>query len=218
VADTGRGEVVAFGTEGASPSRLRPETNARFQPVAVAISGDRLYVADLETASIITFDIAGGGVATTITLSEKAGDAVMPTGVAVGTTEDVFVTDAMGGRVLVLSKTGELLRTISRRGDRLGDMGHPKHVDVAEDGTVFVSDAEFAHVHLYNENGQLLMLIGGPTDLAGGTPMPLGVAVIRESTALEQLVPDDFAADYFVVVTNALGSKRVSLFAVGMRR
>lgn len=218
VADTGRGEVVAFGSEGASPSRIRPETTDRFQPVAVGVSGDRLFVADLETASIIAFDVATGAVSTTLTLSDKAGDAVMPMGVAVGPTGEILVTDAMGGRVLVLSNTGELLRTISQRGDRLGDMGHPKHLDVGEDGTVFISDAEFARVHLYTQSGQLLMLIGGPDDLAGGTPMPLGVAVIGESTALDQLVPDDFAADYFVVVTNSLGSKRVSLFAVGMRR
>ncbi len=218
VADTGRGEVVAFSSDGAEPQRLRPPGNARFQPVALAAAGNTLYVADLGSASIVAFDIDAGSVESTFTLSDKAGDAVMPMGVAVGPTGELFVTDAMGGRVLVLSSGGELVRTMSQRGNRLGDMGHPKHIDVSDDGTVFIADAEFAHVHLFNTGGELLMLVGGAEDRTGGTPMPFGVAVIASSATLQQLVPADFEASYFVVVTNSLGSKRINLFAVGNRQ
>jgi len=219
VADTGLGAVVALRANGAVPVRLRRETDASFRPVSLAISDDKLYVADLESASIVVFDTSTGGVTTTLTLSDKTGDAVMPMGVAIGPKGNLFVSDAMGGRVVVLSADdGKLIRTMSRRGNRLGDMGQPKHLDVSADGTVFVADSEFAHVHLYNGDGQLLMLIGGPDDRAGGTPMPLGVAVAEKSATLERLVPAGFEAQYFVVVTNSLGSKRINLFAVGMKR
>ncbi len=218
VADTGRGEVVVFGRDGSGPSRLRTSGGGLFRPVSVAWSLGKLLVCDLESASIVVFDVGTGSVAATFTLSDKTGDAVMPMGVAVGSAGEILVTDAMGGRVIVLSEAGELVRTMSQRGDRIGDMGHPKHLDMSDDGTVFVADAEFARVHLYNGAGELLMLLGGAGDRIGGTPMPFGVAVVDDSSALRRLVPVDFGAKYFVAVTNSLGSKRVSLFAVGEGR
>jgi hypothetical protein len=83
---------------------------------------------------------------------------------------------------------------------------------------LFITDAEFAHVHLFNRQGQLLMLLGGPKNEPGGTPMPAGIAIARVPDSLAELVPADFHAHYYVIVSNSIASKRLSLFAVGQSR
>lgn len=219
VADTGRGEVLAFEPGGALSRVYRPEGKRTLRPVAVAVREGTLFVADLENASVRVFDAASGEATSTITLSAKAGAAVMPLGLAVDSDGRLFVTDAMGGRVLILDADGALQGTISQRGDRVGDLGQPKHLALGPGGVLFVADAEFAHVHLFNDAGQLLMLLGGPQDRAGGTPMPLGVAVAPSlPESIRALVPDGFDAAYFLFVTDTLGSTRVSLFAVAAER
>jgi len=49
--------------------------------------------------------------------------------------------------------------------------------------------------------------------------MPFGVAIADAlPDRLTKLVPDDFDAKYYLFTTNSLGSKRISLFAVGADR
>ena len=56
-------------------------------------------------------------------------------------------------------------------------------------------------------------------DEIGGTPMPVGVAVAPTlPDALTSLVPEHFDAEYYLFVTNSVGSKRIALFAVGAAR
>jgi DNA-binding beta-propeller fold protein YncE len=140
-------------------------------------------------------------------------------GLAVDATGRTYVADMMGGRVLVFGSDQTLTQTIGQRGDRYGDMGQPRHLAVGPDGVLFVTDAEFAHVHLFNGEGQLLMLLGGPQDQPGQTPLPVGVAIAPTMPdRLASLVPADFNARYFLFVSNSVGSRRISLFAVGERR
>ncbi len=63
------------------------------------------------------------------------------------------------------------------------------------------------------------MLVGSPDDKPGGTPMPLGIAAARTvPEAIASLVPKDFQVDYYFFVSNAIGAKRMSVFAVGSAR
>jgi len=49
--------------------------------------------------------------------------------------------------------------------------------------------------------------------------MPLGVAAARTvPEAIASLVPEDFRADYYFFVSNAIGAKRMSVFAIGSAR
>ncbi|MCH7807921.1 MAG: hypothetical protein IIB60_01745, partial [Planctomycetes bacterium] len=55
VADTGRGEVVAFDATGKATRRLRPPDREEYRPVAVAVHGSTLYVADIAAHRIDRF-------------------------------------------------------------------------------------------------------------------------------------------------------------------
>jgi sugar lactone lactonase YvrE len=218
VADTGRGEIVSFDATGASGAAFKAPNRDAYRPVALTIRGEELLVADVTGAQVDAFFTADGHLTRSIAAS-GANQQFFPMGLAVDATGRTYVADMMGGRVLVFGSDQTLTQTIGQRGDRYGDMGQPRHLAVGSDGVLFVADAEFAHVHLFNEAGQLLMFLGGPQDQPGGTPLPVGVAIAPTlPDRLASLVPADFNARYFLFVSNSVGSRRISLFAVGERR
>ena len=220
VADTGRSEVVVFDSAGASTRRVRPPDREHYRPVAVAVHGSTLYVADIAAHKIDMFSTADGRhLGAFGQVGGEPGELYFPAGVATNTNGDVFVSDMMNARVQVFDAAREPTLSFGRPGNRYGDMGKPKHLTVGPDGTVLIADAEFAHIHLFNSRGQLLMLVGSPQDKPGGTPMPLGIAAARTlPEAISSLVPEDFQVDYYFFVSNAIGAKRMSVFAVGSAR
>jgi DNA-binding beta-propeller fold protein YncE len=219
VADTGRGEVVAFASSGGEPRRLKPPDRPAYKPVAVAVHGSTLYVADIASHRIDTFSTGDGKhLAALGKVGTGPGELYYPMGVAISAEGHLFVSDMMNARVQIFDAQHNPLSSFGQHGTRYGDLGKPKQLAVGPDGTIIIADAEFARVHLFNRQGQLLMLIGGPGYKAGGTPMPLGVAVAPElPETVASLVPDDFHADYFFFVTNTVGPNRISLFAVGSK-
>ncbi|MCH8239047.1 MAG: hypothetical protein IIB62_03145, partial [Proteobacteria bacterium] len=176
VADTGRGEVVAY--SGATPRVFKPENRDGYRPVAVAVAGDSLFVADISTHQIDTFLVTNGRHMDSFGgVGEDLGKLYYPMGIDVGTNGSLYVSDMMNGRVQVFDRWHQPMFSFGEPGNRYGDMGKPRQLAVAGDGTIVVADAEFAHVHLFDEQGRLLLLVGGPTDEPGGTPLPVGVAL-----------------------------------------
>ena len=220
VADTERAEVVAYDARGGPVGRYAPPGTERFKPTAVAVHGSTLYVADIAAHRIEVFSRADGGhLATVGEVGSGSGHFYFPTGVATDGAGNLFVSDMMNGRVQVFDHTYRFLSSMGQPGSRYGDMAKPRHLAVGPDGVVFIADVGFAHVHLFNMQGQLLMLLGGPEDQPGGTPMPVGVAVaVTLPEHLTRLVPADFDAHYYLFVTNSIGRKRISLFAIGTGR
>jgi DNA-binding beta-propeller fold protein YncE len=220
VADTGRGEIIAFDADGSAVGPLRPPGGEAYKPVALVAHASNLYVADIVSHRIDVFSISSGEHIGSIgEIGSEPGQFYFPMGLTANSGGHLFVSDMMNARVQVFDAQSRFKLSMGQPGDRYGDMGRPKHVAVGPDGTIFIADSEFAHVHLFNSEGQLLLLVGGPEDKPGGTPMPVGVAVASMlPERLSLLVPADFEAAYYLFTTNAIGSKRISLFAVGSGR
>jgi DNA-binding beta-propeller fold protein YncE len=220
VADAGRGEVMVFDPEDGSLRRLRPADRAEWRPTAIAVAGSKVYVGDIHAHQIDVLDRDTG------LLDESFGGAgsiagrmYFPMGIAVNGEGRMAISDMMNSRVQMFDAQYRFLWSAGQPGNRYGDMGKPRHLAVGPDGALFVADAEFSHIHVWDERGRLLMLFGGPEDRAGGTPMPVGVAVAPVvPDHIAALVPTDFDAGYFVFVSNSVGGKRISLYAVGARR
>lgn len=221
VADSDRGEIVGFDSNGKPLSSCKPPDGQPFKPVAVTTCAGSLGVADIATHRIaLCSSNDGDGVPSFHgEVGSLPGQFYFPTGVSIDRNGNWVVSEMMNARVQVLDQSFGSLRTMGQPGNRFGDLGKPKHVDVGPDGTIFVADGEFGHVHLFNSEGQLLMLLGGPGNGPGATPMPFGVAVAENLPEnLESLVPADFDAQYYLFVTNTIGGKRINLFAVGKQR
>jgi len=215
VADSERGEVIGFWENGPSFLPCKHPGDAAFRPVAVTASHGTIAAADIASHQILecTSGALHGGV------GSEPGKFYYPTGLARDEKGNWLVADMMNGRIQILDESFSPQRSIGQPGDRYSDIGKLKHLDVAPDGTIIAADSAFSHVHLFNPQGQLLMLLGGPGDEPGDTPMPFGVAVAAQVTErIAALVPPDFAADYYLFVSNTIGAKRINLFAVGKSR
>ena len=217
VADTGRGEVVAFDADGNPHRSFKPDGRDAYQPVAVAVRRGKLFVADIAAHTIDVFStIDGAQVGSFGSPGSDLGDLYFPTGVATDVAGRVYVSEMMNGRVQVFDTDGEPMLAMGQPGDRYGDMAQPKHLAVGPDGVIFIADAQFAHVHLFDGEGRFLMLLGGGDAAFGNTPMPFGVTVApMVPDNIAALVPIDFAADYYLFVSNRIGPRRIGLFAVG---
>lgn len=237
VADTERGEVVAFDAHGAYGSSLRPEdAEAPFRPVGLAWHSGELYVADVAAHRVHVFD-ADGAWTRTLGDSSDGESFYFPMAVTVDADGRALVADMMNARVVAFAADGSVVASIGQPGDRYGDLGKPRGLavwssprgsaaaatgsqdtpaDSTPAGIVFIADSEFRYVHLFDAAGQLLMLLGGPRDEPGGTPMPAGATVATAlPPALAALSPEDFDVYCYLFVTNTYGAKRVSLFAIG---
>lgn len=218
VADSERGEVVEFDAEGAVRRRYRADRDS-YRPIAVAVAGGSVYVADAVLGRVDAFSRTDGSFEESLvpTVDDEELHA-LPTGLAMDSNGRLYVSDMVGGRLLVFGTDRKLERVISQRGNRYGDLGQPKGIAIGPDGVVFIADAEFAHVHLFNQEGQLLMLLGG-AEGAGKTPMPIGVTTAADiPDSIRAMIPDNFNPRYLLFVSNTVGDRRINLYAVGLSR
>lgn len=164
-------------------------------PVDLAIvpaTGD-LWVADADAALVARY-AADGPRLQSFPLPDTR-----PTGVALSADgSELFVTDGLAGRVLVLSTaTGAQLRTVGSFGTGPGHLTRPGGVALSQDGTLFVADLFQSNVAIFAPDG------------SSGT-----VGVWGDTAAAGQLqVPVDVAVDRFgrLLVTSA-GTRRVEVF------
>ena len=216
VADTELQRVVAFQNAGTTRT-YRPADRPSYRPVAVAVHGGHLYVADLATHQIDCYGVESGELTASIGgVGKDTGRFYFPMGVATANDGTLYASDMMNGRVQSFSASGEFLSTMGQPGDRYGDLGKPCQMAVAPDGTLFVADPEFARIHIFDGGGRLLMLLGGAEDGSASLPLPVGVAVADSlPESLAAWPPPDFRADYYLFTASSLGEKRLALYAIG---
>ncbi len=217
VADTIRGEVVAFEPSGSEITRFKPPKTVNYRPVALAVIGGALYVADMANHAVDVYSTETGRRLRSLGgRSSGTGRTYYPSGISVDAAGQTYVAELMSARVQVFDRSGHFIRAFGSPGNRYGSLGMPKDIAVGPDGVSFVADAQFQCIHLFDPRGRVLMVIGGPRDEPGGTPLPNGIAIATLlPEKLLDLVPDGFKARYYVWVSNTTGQQRLALFAVG---
>jgi sugar lactone lactonase YvrE len=186
-------------------------------PAGVAAYGNELYVADFATQSILVFDryegtrlrsIGGPG--------GGRGEFIRPLGVHVDADGDLYVADAIRGRLQKFDPAGDLVLSVGELADTPGNFVRPKHVTVDGDGIVYVVDAAFQNVQMFNADGELLMFFGGPGGFPGAMSLPAGVTVHDDGLEhFKDLVHPAFQPTRLVLVTNQFGLSKVSVYALG---
>jgi hypothetical protein len=186
-------------------------------PVGVAVWGDELYVPDFETQSILVLDRYRGETLRSIgEAGGGPGQFIRPLGVEIDQQGNIYVTDAIRGRLQKFTPDGELIYALGELSDAPGDFVRPKHVAVDRDGVVYVVDAAFQNVQMFNADGGLLMFFGSPGNHLGSMSLPAGVTVHDGDSGLfEQYLHPAFEPKRLVLVTNQFGLHKVAVYALG---
>jgi DNA-binding beta-propeller fold protein YncE len=203
------------------------------QPTDIAIAPDGMkyvvdrrvgrifvYVPDFETQSVLVLDRHTG---TTLRSIGEAGGGpgqfIRPLGIDVDQEGNVYVTDAIRGRLQKFAPDGELIFIQGDISDAPGDFVRPKHVAVDRDGVIYVVDAAFQNVQMFNTDGELLMFFGSPGSHLGSMSLPAGVAVYDADMDLfEEYAHPAFESKRIVLVTNQFGLHKVAVYALGNLR
>jgi len=166
--------IIAFNTDGKFLFQITEEVT---RASGLAISGERLLVADAGMHCISIFDLHGKFLNRFGTRGSGPGQFNYPTHVAADSRGNIYVTDSMNSRIQVFDSQGKFLRQIGGPGDGPGSFGRPKGVAVDAEGRVYVSDAMFDNFQIFNPDGHLLLDIGHQGTAPGEFYLPGGIAV-----------------------------------------
>lgn len=239
IADTARGQIVILnrqndlaGLIGGKATQVIPEGNADVQgraapqalplkPTDVLLSGDKLFVADLKSRSVLIFDRVKrtllGSIPKNPELADAASKLYSPVNLAMDAQGRLYVSDIGAFRVQQYAPDGRFLRSFGLgAGDKPGEFARPKGVAVDRDGRVYVVDAGAQVVQIFDQAGRLLLYFGEPQPGVSGLDLPAKVALDYEHVSYfaDRAAPG-FKVEYLVLVTSQFGDGKLRVFGFG---
>jgi DNA-binding beta-propeller fold protein YncE len=216
VTDTSRKQVLVFDAGDTFQRAIGdPES---FEPIDVAVSGDKLIVTDIMNHQVHFMDKVSGEILKTI--GEKGGAPgtfLHPTNIAVGADGSIYVADTNNFRVQQFSADGEFIREAGGMGNRPGKFSRPKGIAVDRDGNIYVTDAAFQNIQvLAAEDAGALMAFG-----QGGTEpfninLPTVVKIDYDNVEyFRQYAAPGWEIEYLVIVASQYGPNKVVVFGFG---
>jgi DNA-binding beta-propeller fold protein YncE len=214
IADAQLGAIAVFD---ASDRYVRQIGHENFHPVGVAVHGDELYATDLKANHVEVFNrLTGNSLRIIGAPGVKKGQMAGPLGVAADNAGNIYVDDIINCRVQKFAADGKLLGSFGSLGDHPGTFTRPKHIAVDNDGVIYVVDAAFQNVQMFDSQYRALMFFGNPGAYPGSMDLPAGICIHEGDLDLfADRIPDAFAAQYLVLVTNQIGDHKVSIYALG---
>ena len=214
VADTGRGQIVIYDKDGNYLAALG--TKDEMKPCDVAVTSDRLYVADLKGHDVRVYDKAAQKILFTIPRDSTNKEARLfsPTNLAVDRQGRLLVSDLGAFYVQVYDLEGNYLRTIGQHGLAPGSFARPKGVAVDRSGLAYVVDAATQVVQIFDSEGRLLLYFGQPgASTRGELSLPAVVKVDYDNVGLfEKFVAPGHRCEYLILVTSQFGSQKVNVY------
>jgi DNA-binding beta-propeller fold protein YncE len=171
VTDTGANTVHLFDTTHKTWLHWQGVGTIRFvSPVAVAKTGDNLFVADSALGAVIGFNTKGA-----LLFFRKEG-LQRPAGLTVADGR-LFVVDSQLNAILVFDLAGALLTQFGKRGAGPGEFNFPTHISADPHGVLLVTDSMNGRIQLLDLQGNFKGAIGSLGDSSGHFGRPKGVAV-----------------------------------------
>lgn len=223
VADSGRSRVLCYGPDDAFLGELGGEDGARV--TSVAWSRDRLYVTDINGHCVRVYEAASRRLVQTIprdpgALTDKdPAKLFVPVNLAVDGAGRLYVSDLAACRVQVYDADGRHLRTIGSQGDYPGQFARPKGVAVDREGRLYVVDAAAQVCQIFDADGRLLLFFGEPGGSDAALNLPAGISLDYDHVdRFQKYAAPGFIIEHLILITNHLGDRKVSVFALGHRK
>lgn len=150
------------------------------RPAGLAVSDEKLFVADTATHQIAVFSLNGQFLGQFGKRGEAPGEFNFPTHLTLDTGGSLWVTDSMNARILKFDPAGQFQNQIGRAGDSSGHLSRPKGVAVDCSGHIYVVDALFDNFQIFNSQGDFLLAVGAAGSGAGEFWLPAGIAISRD--------------------------------------
>jgi len=218
VADSGRDQVVIFDKDQnylAAIGKL-----GEMKPRDVAVSPDRIYIADIQNHNVHVYDKATRNPLFEIPRGPDATNLMRrlfsPTNLALDSKGRLYVSDTGAFRVQVYAADGNYLHSVGGMGDSLGQFARVKGIAVDRDFRLYAADAMSQVVQIFDEQGKLLTWFGEPGASSQIQNLPAKVMVDYDDAGyFQSLVAPDFKVEYLVFVINQIGSHLVSIYGFG---
>jgi DNA-binding beta-propeller fold protein YncE len=107
----------------------------------------------------------------------KTDSLVRPTGIAYSElTGEILVVETGSHRIAVLSKNGNLMRTIGKRGNGKGEFNFPTYIWIDSSGKIYVVDSMNFRIQVLSPDGNCINSFGKQGDATGCFARPRGIA------------------------------------------
>jgi DNA-binding beta-propeller fold protein YncE len=219
VADSGREQVVIFDKDQNYVAALGKL--GEMAPRDVAVSQDRIYVADLKNHNVRVFDKATRNPLFTIPRELDSANVARklfsPTNLTLDSKGRLYVSDTGAFRVQVYDAAdGSYLRAVGGMGDSLGQFARVKGVAVDHESRLYAVDAMSQVVQIFDDHGRLLTWFAEPGGSSRAQSLPAKVLVDYDDAAyFQSCVAPGFKVEYLVFVINQVGAHLVSVYGFG---
>jgi DNA-binding beta-propeller fold protein YncE len=176
-------EVLVFNEKHEQETAFGADFFASPSGIAVDSENRLLYVADTQNDVIDVFDadslkllrkIGTPGKKHTLT---DPGTFSLPTGVALDTDGNLYVSDTLNARIQIFDADGNFISQFGKRGDGPWQLERPKGIAIDGDGHIWVVDSAQDRIKVFNREGRLLIYIGTHGDYPGQFREAYGIAI-----------------------------------------
>ena len=173
VTDTAAAAVYCLDVDHKKWLHWEQASSTRFEsPVAVARSGETIFVADSGLGKVIALDLEGR------LRFEITQNLARPSGLALAGGR-LYIADVQRHCVVISDLAGRYLSEFGRRGSGPGEFNFPTHISADSAGQVSVTDSLNYRVQVFDRDGRFLRVIGSAGDTPGHFSRPKGVASDR---------------------------------------
>lgn len=215
ITDTKRNQVLVFDKDDNFVRALGVEK--QFRPSDTAISGDKLFVADLKDHEIEVLNKNSGVLLYKFGRpGSKDGELFHPTNIKIGPDNYLYVSETTNFRVQKFTLDGRHVRNYGSIGTKIGKFARPKGIALDRAGRLYVVDAAFENVQIINPDGKSLMFFGSPGSNKDNINLPVDIEINYENAKLfQRYAHPDFKLEYIILVSSQFGINKVNVFGYG---
>lgn len=140
-------------------------------PTGIAITGNRVYVADSSQKSVFIISRSGSCLGS-ITNSLF----IRPTSVAIAGNGDIYIVDTGMNMVFVYDNRDKFKFSFGSHGDGAGEFNFPTGITI-KNNTVFIIDSLNFRIQIFTLHGKFISFFGKQGDGSGDFARPKGIAV-----------------------------------------